>query len=510
LTINYYFQNYSNVDNLKIILIKTLLFLLTNSSPILYGQIALDESFGNRGVLLLSSASLDDIVIRPDEKIVLGVKTFSERTSKVALVCFNPDGTLDVSFGGQGTGATPSIPRIILSSLKTTPSNKIISTGTLSSSFAEDSAFIGRYQDNGLRDATFAENKFVKIPSSCSKDIALSSNHRIIILGEKQTIRNDKSFLASYFEDGSLNTTFGTNGMILSPPFVQFNAFALGPDNKIIVIGSTVSAQPDDPTHSFFIRYNENGTVDTTLNTEGKVTLPSDKKIVSVVIQADHKIIITGSQHLPSGKVAFIARYNPDGSPDTTFGPHGNGTITEPLFKTFTKVVLLPNNNLVVTSFRNEEYPYKNSFTCYDQNGLLDTTFSLNGTAILSLPANIYNAHLLLSPHNTLLIAGNKITPGEMPRITIIRYKFLTPAEIEQKRLEDLAAQIAQEIRHLMYIGLQEQCSICLEEEDINTLQETPCHHFFHLSCLNRWRTSGNEASFECPFCRQFIGIDEE
>src|SRR5262249_5565772 len=119
---------------------------------------------------------------------------------------------------------------------------------------------------------------------------------------------------------------------ILGPS--EVNALSIQSDGKIIAGGRSVSLMSPTinlpgPTGVDFglVRYNEDGSLDTTFSAQGKVTtdLAATDVIFAVSLQPDGKIIVAGeSDALGSSTSVFgLARYNRDGSPDTAFGIGG-------------------------------------------------------------------------------------------------------------------------------------------------------------------------------------------
>ena len=128
---------------------------------------------------------------------------------------------------------------------------------------------------------------------------------------------------------GALDLTFGGTGMV-STPFTtgddSARAVAVQADGKIVVGGYAKSG-----TNYLFalVRYNANGTLDTTFDTDGMVTtsmLGADDGITSLAVQSDGKIVASGYASAGTNHVFAIARYNANGSLDTTFD--GDGKVT--------------------------------------------------------------------------------------------------------------------------------------------------------------------------------------
>src|SRR5204862_7791073 len=106
---------------------------------------------------------------------------------------------------------------------------------------------------------------------------------------------------------------------------------ALQSDGRIIVAGGAVTATGGGDV--VVLRYNSNGTLDTTFGGDGIVTtavsegLGSDLAL-SVALQPDGRIVVGGSSFGPNTGTDFtLVRYNTDGSLDTTLGGFGNPTV---------------------------------------------------------------------------------------------------------------------------------------------------------------------------------------
>ena len=134
---------------------------------------------------------------------------------------------------------------------------------------------------------------------------------------------------------GTLDTSFGTGGIVitnLNGVDDEANSIAVQTDGKIVAAGfSKVSGVYD-----FAVaRYNSDGTLDTTFNGTGKVVTafpnanlgPYGDKTYAVGLQDDGKIVVAGYATDASYYLDIgVARYNTDGSLDATF--NGTGIVT--------------------------------------------------------------------------------------------------------------------------------------------------------------------------------------
>ncbi len=132
----------------------------------------------------------------------------------------------------------------------------------------------------------------------------------------KLTSTNIDFAVARYNTNGSLDTSFDTDGK-LNTPFGSTtdtaNAVAIQPDGKIIVAGSTYNGTNDD---FALARYNVDGSLDASFSFDGKRTsaFGSGKDVArGVALQADGKIVVAGSINNGTNDDFGIARFDGDG-----------------------------------------------------------------------------------------------------------------------------------------------------------------------------------------------------
>ena len=156
-------------------------------------------------------------------------------------------------------------------------------------------------------------------------DVAVQPDGKLVVVG---SLNND--FAVTRFNaNGTLDRTFGGGGFVrtdLGGPGGDFaNAVAVQPDGKIVVVGSRGKNETRGDIVFAVARYNPNGTLDRTFDGNGLATYDLGKPSVAnaVALQPDGKILVAGE--VDSGLVNIndnfgVARLNPDGSLDRTFG----------------------------------------------------------------------------------------------------------------------------------------------------------------------------------------------
>ena len=196
-----------------------------------------------------------------------------------------------------------------------------------------------------------------------------------------------------YSQPGSLDASFGTGGKVvtsINSGSDKAYGIALQSDGKIIVIGMTSSAITGKDFAC--VRYNTDGSLDTAFGTAGIVTndiqIGSDDVAYSVAIQSDGKILLAGYSDDGSNKNAAIIRLNTNGSLDATFGTSGK-VLTEFIsgkadeIKTI-KIHALTGNIIVGGTSSTTSTASQAVIARYTSAGVLDSTFNTTGKVLLT------------------------------------------------------------------------------------------------------------------------------
>jgi uncharacterized delta-60 repeat protein len=279
-----------------------------------------DASFGNDGVVTTTIsggfAYANAAVLQPDGKIVVAGYYWPNGPRAFALLRYNPDGSLDPTFGTGGIVTTPvgggdsEAYGVALQ-----PDGKIVAGGVATDSNGNSSALV-RYLPDGSLDTTFGTDGVVVVTEAGENGfaaIARQPDGKILGVGQSSSAVWPWATtpLTRFNSDGALDSSFG-NGGVSDAPTGPAAALALQPDGKIVVVGEKANA--------FLIsRIDPNGTADPSFGNGGTVTTPMGaerNQPTAVALQSDAKIVVAGT----SQGGFTVARYNPDGSLDPTFG----------------------------------------------------------------------------------------------------------------------------------------------------------------------------------------------
>jgi uncharacterized delta-60 repeat protein len=272
---------------------------------------SLDQSFGPSGKIIFESfyePPTDDVgyepgglVVQSDGKVVTaGVASFSEAygtTGVVSLERYNIDGSLDQTFGASGKVTNDFSPAADWpTSLAIQPDGKIVASVTIRAMTYGADFGVARYNMNGSLDSSFGVSGVVSIDLSGSYDWALGveilPDGKILVCGRA----GSDLALVRYNHDGSLDTTFGTSGIVISDLLgmnESARSITLQSDGKILVLGTATPGAPSylvEP--SFVARYTRTGELDRTFGTDGLIRIPSE--VSAMRIQNDGNIVVAG------------------------------------------------------------------------------------------------------------------------------------------------------------------------------------------------------------------------
>ncbi|WP_164891157.1 T9SS type A sorting domain-containing protein [Botryobacter ruber] len=345
------------------------------------------------------------IVIQQDGKMVMGGNfTSFNGTTRHNITRLHPDGSLDTSFG-QGAGFRGGSFTYVYS-LALQPDGKIVAGGRFTSYNGTSSNRIIRLNADGTPDASFNTGTGF---DSIVWNVTLQPDGKILVGGIFTSYNGTAcNRIARLNNDGSLDTSFdpGTGfdgGEVL--------AFALQPDNKILVGGGFTSF--NGMARNRIARLNANGSLDTSFDPgtgfsgDPSQTLPY---VFSIVRQPDGKVVAGGGFTSFNGTARNrLARLNTNGSLDATFNP-GTG------FNHYViSVALQANGKLVAggffTSFNGTNH---NHIARLNADGSLDGGFS-TGTGF-SGGTSPYVLSVVLQPDGKLVVGGNFLSFNTIPK----------------------------------------------------------------------------------------------
>ncbi len=375
----------------------------------------LDTTFGTGGIVTTDFSNDFDfgasVVIQPDGKIVVVGWSFhidNRPNPDFVLARYMPDGSLDPTFDNDGKVITDFASQDDMYAVTLQADGKILLAGTVDMSLFE----LVRYNSDGSLDTTFDVDGIVTTAlgqnvKGSAYAIAVQPDEKIVLAGQMWSSSDSDFALVRYNNDGSLDTGFGGNGIVTTDfgTHATGNAVVIQPtDGKIIVAGESGNTDNKSIT---LARYNSDGSLDTTFDSDGKVitSLGINDIAEDLTLQPDGKIIAAGSGKNSDGDQDFVlVRYNNDGSLDTTFGLNGR-VLTDFGSKEHGRAVAVqPDGRILMTGAGNDRTTL--ALARYQSNGALDTSFGVNGKVITSVPDTIVGFDLALQPDHNIIVVG--------------------------------------------------------------------------------------------------------
>jgi uncharacterized delta-60 repeat protein len=289
-----------------------------------------DTTFGGgSGKVTTSNFFPHALAIQADGKIV-AAGTGSGMNADFALTRYNTDGSLDTSFDGDGRVITPiGTGYDYAYSVAIGPDGKIVAAGNTNDNVSYSYFALAVYNTDGSLDTSFnGDGKVITPEANTAYSVAVQADGKIVAAGLGGTGTNNDFALARYNTDGSLDSSFDSDGIVITAVGTGHDiarSVVIQPDGKIVAAGSDWSGPDVD---FAVVRYNTDGSLDTSFDGDGKVRTPTgtgNDYALSVAIQPDGKIVAAGNSN--SNNDFGIVRYNPIGSLDVTFGG-GDGIST--------------------------------------------------------------------------------------------------------------------------------------------------------------------------------------
>ncbi len=410
----------------NIILISKLLFLLIffETPLITLAQAgSLDLSFDTDGKQTTPIGTSDDygnsVAIQSDGKIIVTGYSENGIYNHIALVRYNTNGSLDntFDFDGKVTTSIGSTSDATGNSVAIQSDGKILVAGNSFYSGSGDFALV-RYNTNGSLDTTFDNDGIVITAVGGSTDlgqfVALQSDGKILVAGSSHNGTNFDFALTRYNTNGSLDNTFDTDGKVTTS-IGAFNDYGLSlviqPNGKIVVAGQSFISTY---VASFgLIRYNTNGSLDSTFDNDGIATTSigtvSDN-LYSVKLDINDKIVVGGNYRINGTNADYVlARYNVNGSLDSTLD--GDGIVITSAGNNVDEDGFLSIQNdgkmvIAGTSCPIPSLGWDFYLVRYNYNGSIDSTFDTDGIASVSFNSYDDMSGIAIQSDGKIVVAG--------------------------------------------------------------------------------------------------------
>lgn len=398
-------------------------------------QPEIDTTFGKRTFNAGHAGYTKDLVVQPDDKIVMVSSCFhfEDGHYTVCMVRVNPNGLMDASFVGS-ENRVPGIVRTKVAGVcgcggdtfgvALQSDGKLVVVGFLAIATGNQALSVARYNSDGSIDTTFGTNGWVYTDVSPTandhgRKVAIQPDGKIVVVGYSITgsepYTTAQQFVARYTATGVLDSSFGVGGVFkanLPGNLTHGESIAIQPDGKILAGGSV-----SGPQHGYLLtRLNTDGTPDTTWDGDGYLTIVhgfagifTDSGILSLAVQSDNRILALGSLNK-------IYRLNPDASLDTTFAGVGSrNALPDSYSAEYPYDLLLTAGRITVVghSQAGGVVGYQYEVARYLLNGAEDVSFSSDGYLGIEIGSGNDGARAVaVDSQGRLVVAGISAQPS--------------------------------------------------------------------------------------------------
>jgi uncharacterized delta-60 repeat protein len=393
----------------------------------------LDRTFGVGGKVTTDFSGFEDnangVVIQPDGKLVAAGAAGPGTSRDFALARYFPDGTLDPSFGTGGKvttdffGFTDSAQALVRQ-----PDGKLVAAGAAFTFTTFNFEFaLARYNSDGTLDPGFGTGGMVTTDLTGGEDVAfalvLQPDGKLVAAGG----RAGDFALARYNPDGTLDPGFGSGGVVMTDfagGIDEVQGLTIQPDGKLVTAGVAATAAGDD---FALARYLPDGSLDASFGTGGKVTTDFTGNLDTafvVTVQPDGRLVAAGEAGTVAAPDFGLARYQPDGTLDASFGT--GGKVTTDFAGGDDKVFALavrPRGKLVAAgrAFTGASEDY--ALARYERNGALDRSFGRRGTVTTDFNGDFDQALDLAVQADGKLVAAGQVGSVTVEDFGLARYR---------------------------------------------------------------------------------------
>jgi len=387
----------------------------------------LDPTFSGDGKVTtnIGGALVNDaawgLAIQSDGKIVAvgGHNDTSDVGGKsdFAVVRYKSNGTLDTTFHGDGKLTTNFGPFDEANHVALQSDGKIVVVGnTCATGYTNCDLAMVRYNPNGSLDTTFSGDGKVVVDfggdDNSVNALAIQADGRIVVVGAMHNGSNYDFAVHRFLSNGTPDTTFSVDGMVNTGFGSGKNdvAFDLAiKSGKIMVAGHTCSSSNTNCDFAL-ARFNSNGTLDTTFSNDGKVTtnFVGDDFGRAVAIQGNGKIVVAGRPSFLNNCRFLLARYNTNGSLDTTFSGDGKVITNFPPGSSCGArgMKIQSDGKIVVVGWTGSEGDHDLALARYRGNGSLDNTFNLDGRLATNFGGDDSGFAIAFQTDGRIIVAG--------------------------------------------------------------------------------------------------------
>ncbi len=337
--------------------------------------------------------------------------------------------------------ALPEVkPRDAIRALALQPDGKILAAGSAFNG-KDDEGILRRFFPGGESDAAFGGAAGIRV-SFADEDhdqllaVGVQTTGRVVAAGVSSLGGRSFFAMAGFTAEGVLDESFGTKGKVVTE--IQTNrdaarCLAIQADDGILLAGSSSDDRDGDHNDFAIARYTRNGQLDSTFGNEGKVTVDfdgGDDVANCMALQSDGKFLVAGGSAVDGKSVVALARFEPGGKRDFSFGKRGKVIAAVEGRKAYASGIALTNRGQIFVAGAAFEAGTREAILLgFEANGAEDKSFGTDGRSITRAGVSIDANALAIQKDGKLIVAG-AATDGRHYGICVLR--FLSSGRADQ------------------------------------------------------------------------------
>ena len=378
-----------------------------------------DISFSGEGApITISIGNANDygtsMIQQPDGKILIGGYSNNGADDDFAIIRLMPDGIPDSTFDADGRMALDSgTGNDQVKDLALQSDGKIVAAGFAFNGTDNDIAVM-RFNPDGTPDNSFAGDGMLILPIGDANEIAnaikIQEDGKIIVGGNSVLASHSDFCMVRLLSDGSLDASFDVDGILihsLSSLDDGINALIIQGDGRILAAGVSDNGIQREMA---IVRYNEQGEPDVSFDGDGISTVgigTSDASINAIALQPDGRIVAAGIGNFVANVDFAVVRFNTDGSLDNTFD--GDGIVTTAvgaLGDNARAVAIQSDGKILVAGLTGQSF-FNMVLIRYNMDGSLDPGFNEDGIFMTyyTINSNV-GSEIAIQSDGKILVAG--------------------------------------------------------------------------------------------------------
>lgn len=281
----------------------------------------------------------------------------------------------------------------------------------------------------------------------------------LIVQGDGKTVVLDHwdETLGRFNVDGSRDTSFGISGLVrgLGYPMGKLHRQRLGGTEYILVASSTYYVvDMEIRWQAMVTRLLASGTVDSSFTTPGlegsslNVAVQPDGKVVQLIAQSRPRTCLINVCEQDTELVRYLARYNADGSLDSSFGSEGKAVVSvdtsqHPWYEG-SEIAIQPDGKIITVSPLDGQV----LVTRHDASGTPDASFGAAGTLSVGMALSVQSAWVEVDPAGRIVVAAANCADRCGDQTSVVRLSAEGVVDVSFRRYEE-----ASELADLMVMS---------------------------------------------------------